>query len=58
MVLQKISKSKIDINLLYQEVIKTEGFEDDFLGSAFDHIIQCENLTKGFLAKGDKLRRM
>ncbi|KAJ8428008.1 hypothetical protein Cgig2_032345 [Carnegiea gigantea] len=58
MALQNISKSKLDVDLLYQEVMKTERFEEDFLGSAFDHLIERENLAKGFLAKNDKLRRI
>ena len=51
-------KTKLDVNLLYREVMKTEGFEEDFLDSAFDHLIERENLPKGFLAKSDKLRRI
>jgi len=31
MALQKISKSKVDVDLLYQEVMETEAFEEDFL---------------------------
>ncbi|KAJ8440609.1 hypothetical protein Cgig2_031026 [Carnegiea gigantea] len=54
--LQKISKSKLDVDLLYQEVMRTEGFEDEFLGSAFDYLIERENLAKGFLGKSEKLR--
>jgi len=45
MALQKISKSKLDAELLYQEVMKTEGFQEDFLGSAFDHLVERENLA-------------
>jgi len=58
MALQKISKSKLDVDLLYQEVMKTEGFDEEFLGNAFDHLVERENLAKGFLAKSDKLRRI
>ena len=58
MALQKISKSKLDVNFLYQEVMKTEGFEEDFLGSTFDHHVERENLAKGFLAKSNKLRKI
>jgi len=58
MALQKIIKSKLDVDLLYQEVMKTEGFEEDFLGSAFYHLVEHENLAKGFLAKNNKLRRI
>ena len=56
--LHKISKSKLDIDLLYQEVMKTEGFEEEFLNSAFDHLIERENLANDFLAKSEKLRRI
>ena len=58
MALQKISKSKLDVDLLYQEVMKTEGFDEEFLGNAFDHLVEWENLAKGFLAKNDKLKRI
>ena len=51
-------KTKLDVDLLYQEMMKTEGFEDDFLGSAFNHLIERENLAKGFLLKSDKLRKI
>ena len=57
MALQKISKSKLDVDLLYQEVMKTEGFEEDFLVSVFDHLVERENLANDFLAKSDKLRK-
>jgi len=40
MALQKVSKSKLDVDLLYQKVMKTEGFEEEFLKNAFDHLIE------------------
>ena len=54
MALQKISESKLDVDLLYKKVMKTEGFEEDFLGSAFNHLVERENLAKGFLAQTEK----
>ena len=57
MALQRICKSKLDVDLLYQEVMKTEGFEEDLLASVFDHLVERENHAKGFLAKIDKLRK-
>jgi len=36
--------------------MKTEGFEEELFVSTFNHLIEHENLTKGFLAKSDKLR--
>jgi len=38
--LQRISKSKLDVDLLYQEVMRIEGFEEEFLGSAFDYLVE------------------
>ena len=38
--------------------MKTEGFEEEFLENAFDHLVERENLAKGLLAKSDKLRRI
>ena len=58
MALQKILKFKLDVDLLYQEVMKIEGFEEEFLGNAFDHLEERENPAKGFLAKSDKLKRI
>ena len=55
--LQKISKSKLNVDLLYQEVMKTVGFEEDFLASVFDHLVERKNLANDFLAKSDKLRK-
>ena len=45
--LQRISKSKLDVGLLYQEVMRIEGFEE-LSGSTFDHLVKRENLAKGF----------
>jgi len=56
--LQMISKSKLDIDLLYQEVMRIEGFEEEFLGSDFDHLVEHKNLGKGFLAKNYRLKRI
>ena len=36
-------------------MMKIEGFEEEFLGSAFDHLVERENLAKGFLAKARNL---
>jgi len=38
--------------------MKTEGFEEEFLGNAFDQLVEREHLTNEFLAKSDKLRRI
>jgi len=57
MALQKLSKSKLVI-LLYHEVMKLKGFEEEFLDSAFDHLAERENLAKVFITKNDRLRRI
>uniref|UniRef100_A0A7C9CN93 Myb/SANT-like domain-containing protein n=1 Tax=Opuntia streptacantha TaxID=393608 RepID=A0A7C9CN93_OPUST len=38
--LQRISKSKLDVDFLYQEVMRIEGFEEEFLASAFDQLVE------------------
>jgi len=49
--LQRISKSKLDVNLLYQDVMRIEGLEEEFLGRAFDYLVERENLGKSFFSK-------
>ena len=56
--LKKIFKSKINVNVLYQEVVKTKWFEDQFLYRTCDHFVKGKNLAKRFLAKSNKLKRI
>jgi len=49
--IQSLSKNQFDVNALYAEVMKIEGFDEITLGEAFDHLVQNEMLAKVFLAK-------
>ena len=35
--IQSLSKNQLDVNALYTEVMKIEGFDEIILGDAFDH---------------------
>ena len=40
-----------DVNALYAEVMKIEGFDEITLGDAFDHLVQNKMMAKTFMAK-------
>jgi hypothetical protein len=56
--IQSLSKNQLDVNELYTEVMKVEGFEEIALGDAFDHLVQNEMLAKAFMAKNANLRKI
>jgi len=49
--IQSLNKNQLDINALYEEVMKIEGFDEITLGDAFDHLVQNEMMAKAFMAK-------
>jgi hypothetical protein len=49
--IQSQSKNQLDVNELYTEVMKIEGFDKITLGDAFDHLVQNKMLAKEFMAK-------
>jgi len=56
--IQSLSKNQLDVNALYTEVMKIEGFDEITLGNAFDHLVQNEMLAKTFMAKNANLRKI
>lgn len=58
LVAEALQKFKLDIDQLYKEIMKMEGYEEGFLGSAFDYLVEHENQAKGFLAKSENLRKI
>jgi hypothetical protein len=56
--IQSLSKNQLDVNELYTEVMKIEGFDKITLGDAFDHLVQHEMLAKAFMAKNANLRKI
>jgi hypothetical protein len=55
--IQSLSKNQLDVNALYTEVMKIEGFDEITLGDAFDHLVQNKMLAKTFMAKNANLRK-
>ena len=53
-----LSKNQLDVNELYTEVMKIEGFEEIALGDAFNHLVQNEMLAKAFMEKNVNLRKI
>jgi hypothetical protein len=56
--IQSLSKNQLDVNKLYTEVMKIEGFDEITLGDAFDHLVQHEMLAKAFMVKNANLRKI
>jgi hypothetical protein len=56
--IQSLSKNQLDVNELYTEVMKIEGFDEITLGDAFDHLVQHEMLAKAFMVKNANLRKI
>jgi len=55
-VIQSLSKNQLDVNKLFTEVMKIEGFDEITLGDTFDHLVQNEMLAKTFMAKNANLK--
>ena len=54
--IKKLKKDEPDVKELYEEVMKTEGFDEVMLGSAFDYLRSNEREAQGFIVKNTKLR--
>ncbi|XP_059627603.1 uncharacterized protein LOC132270436 [Cornus florida] len=56
--ISRLTEDRLDINNLYDELRKTDGFNHVFLATAFDYLVEHERLAKAFLAKNNKLRKI
>jgi hypothetical protein len=56
--LLNLSKNQLDVNELYAEVMKTEGFDEITLSDAFDHLVQNEIFKKAFTTKNANLQKI
>ena len=58
--LKKINKGPVDYTALYNEVMvmMTDGYSEDMLATAFDHLCENEKAARGFLAKNARLRKL
>ncbi|PHT44649.1 hypothetical protein CQW23_13807 [Capsicum baccatum] len=50
--------SHLDVTKLYEEVMAMEGYEEEFLGDAFDYLVQSDTLAKAFMVKNQNLRKV
>ncbi|MCD7469738.1 hypothetical protein HAX54_008919 [Datura stramonium] len=54
----RIADSRLDVTKLYEENIVIEGYEKDFLGEAFDYLVQSDTLAKALMSKSPNLRKV
>ena len=60
MALKEINRGPVDYTSLYSEVMAmvSDGYSEDMLATAFDHLCENKKATRGFLAKNAKLRKL
>ena len=58
--LKEINRGPIDYTALYNEVVTmmADGYSEDMLVTAFDHLCENEKIARGCLAKNARLRKM
>ncbi|PHU23189.1 hypothetical protein BC332_08296 [Capsicum chinense] len=49
---------RLDVIKLYGEVMEMEGYNEEFLGDAFDYLVQSDTLAKAFMVKNQNLRKV
>ncbi|XP_075648612.1 TMV resistance protein N-like [Castanea sativa] len=55
---KKLKKYQLDVNELYEEVMKIERFDKLMLASAFDYLVINERLGRAFMVKNTRLRTL
>ena len=60
MALKEINRGPVDYTALYNEVMTmmADGYSEDMLATAFDHLCENEKTAWGFLAKNARLRKL
>ena len=58
--LKEINRGPVDYTALYNEVMTmmADGYSEDMLATAFDHLCENEKTARGFLAKNARLRKL
>ncbi|XP_050252990.1 TMV resistance protein N-like isoform X2 [Quercus robur] len=56
--IKKLKKDQLDVNELYEEVMKIERFNEVMLAFAFDYLVDNERVAKAFMAKNARLRTL
>ena len=52
------SHGSVNTNELHKVVMNVEGFEEDMLDEAFDHLVNDEKAERAFMAKNDRMRKL
>ncbi|EOX99784.1 Uncharacterized protein TCM_008714 [Theobroma cacao] len=55
--IKRLSDDKIDDSLLYAQVMSMDGYDEQFLISAFDYLMEHEKQAKAFMVRSDNLKR-
>ncbi|KAM3220535.1 hypothetical protein P3L10_025066 [Capsicum annuum] len=50
--------SRLDVTKLYEKVMAMKGYNEEFLGDAFDYLVQIDTLAKAFIVKNQNLRKV
>ena len=60
MTLKEINRGPVDYTSLYSEVkaMASDGYSEDMLAIAFDHLCENKKAARRFLAKNAKLRML
>nr|POF21660.1 hypothetical protein CFP56_26324 [Quercus suber] len=58
--LKEINRGPVDYTALYNKVMAmmVDGYSEDMLATAFDHLCENEKLAREFLAKNARLRKL
>ena len=58
--LKEINRGPVDYTALYNEVMTmmADGYSEDMLATAFDHLCENEKIARGFLVKNARLRKL
>ena len=57
-VVTTLSHGPVNTNELHKVVMNVEGFEEDMLNEAFDHLVNDEKEGRAFMAKNDRMRKL
>ena len=60
MALKEINRGPMDYTTFYNEVMAmmADGYSEDMLATAFDHLCENEKAARGFLTKNARLRKL
>ena len=56
MTIKNLNINQLVVTDLYEEVMKTEGFDKVILASSIDYLVQYEMFVKAFMTKNANLR--